>query len=117
MKRKIITASTDYIHYDVVVSFDMYPNAEEEITVYAKAGATKDDIMNAVIDDYADDLLEGEVIDFDGDDAYVVEVTFAGYIGVSEEYTEYADSEEDAIEQAIYDATWDLRIESFSPSR
>lgn len=114
--KRMIRAATGYIDYDVTVSFGGYVGATEDIVVYAKEGATEEDIMDVVIDEFRDELLEGEVIEFDGEDRYVVEVTFCGFIGVSDEYEEYADDEDDAIEQAVYDATWDLHIDSFLPS-
>ena len=114
--KRMIRAVTGYVDYDVTVSFGGYVGAVEDIVVYAKEGATEEDIMDVVIDEFRDELLEGEVIEFDGEDEYVVEVTFGGYIGVSEEYTEYADDEDDAIEQAVYEATWELAIESFAPA-
>lgn len=114
MKRKI-KASTEYIDYNVSVTFAGYTGAVEDLVVYAKVGATEDDIRYKVMDDYKDELLEGEVVAFDGDDGYTVEVSFAGYAGVSEEYEVYADDEADAIDQAIADAAYELDIESFEP--
>lgn len=110
-----IKAADAYADYDVVVSFGGYLGVEEELTVYAKVGPdAREDIMTAILDDYKYDLLEGEVVEFDADyGVYTVEVSFAGYIGVSEEFDIYADSEDEAIEQAIDDATGYITIESF----
>lgn len=113
--RRIVNATSNYADYDVVVSFGGYIGTEEELTVYAKVGPdAEDDIIAAILDDYKYDLLDGEVIAFDEDDGvYTVEVSFCGYIGVSEEFDVYADSEDDAIEQAIDEASDLITIESF----
>lgn len=113
MRRYIATAS-EYGDYDVIVSFGGFVGGEEEITVYGRAGASEEDILSMVQSDYRDELLDGEVIDFDGEDGYIVEVTFAGYYGISEEYSVIADNEEDAIDQAIEEASWSLDIVSFT---
>ena len=43
-------------------------------------------------------------------DEYLIDVTFCGYIGTDQQYTEYADSEEDAIDQALDEAKDDLEV-------
>lgn len=113
--KRIVASASDYADYDVVVSFGGYIGAEEELTIYAKVGEdAEEDIAAAILDDYKYDLLEGEVVAYDSDDGvYTVEVTFGGYIGVSEEFDVYADDEDDAIEQAIDEATDSINIESF----
>ena len=113
--KRIIKATTEYADYNVVVSFSRSIGAEEEITVYAKVGPNaKEDIQKAIMDDYKYDLLDGEVIAVDDEDGvYTVEVTFAGYIGVSEEFDIYADNEDEAIDEAIDEAAYSLTIESF----
>ena len=42
---------------------------------------------------------------------YEISVNFAGFVGCDEVYTVYADSEEDAIEQALKEAYDDLSAE------
>ncbi len=42
---------------------------------------------------------------------YSVTVNFAGFIGADEEYTEYAENEEDAISQALEDARDDFSVD------
>lgn len=114
MKRYVNASMFEgYADYDVVVTFGGYFGASEEITVFAKAGADEETLLQVICDDYKDELLEAEIVDFDGEDGYTVEVNFAGYIGVSEEYEVYADSEEEALDNAIQDACWSLDIESF----
>ena len=46
---------------------------------------------------------------------YSVSVTFASYVGVSEEYEVYAENEDEAIDQAIADAAYKLDVEYFEP--
>ena len=109
-----IKAADAYVDYNVVVTFGGYIGADEEIVVYAKVGIDKDDLLDVVKEDYADELLSAEVVEFDEDEGlYTVEVNFGGYIGVSEEYEIYADDEDEAIDDALRDATWELDIDSF----
>ena len=111
---KPIKASDEYVDYNVIVTFGGYIGADEEIVVYAKVGIDKDDLLDVVKEDYADELLSAEVVEFDEDEGlYTVEVNFGGYIGVSEEYEIYADDEDEAIDDALRDATWELDIDSF----
>ena len=111
--KRIIKSATEYADYNVVVGFGGYIGVSEEINVYAKVGAdAEEDIQNAIMDDYKYDLLDAEVLSVD-DGVYTVEVTFAGYIGASEEFDIYADSEDEAIDQAIEEAADSLTIESF----
>lgn len=114
--KRMIKAATGYIDYDVTVSFGGYVGATEDIVVYAKESATEEDIRDIVIDEFRDELLEGEVVEFDGEDGYTVEVSFAGYVGVSEEYEVYAEDEAEAIQLAIEDAAWSLTVDSFEPA-
>ena len=110
--RRIFSASANYCDYNVVVTWGGVIGADEELTIYAKAGIDKDDLLDVVRDEYRDELLFGEVVEQD-DDLYVVEVNFGGYIGVSEEYEIYADDEDEAIEDALNAAAWKLDIDSF----
>lgn len=41
---------------------------------------------------------------------YAVLITFCGFIGVEEEYIEYADNEDEAVEAAIEEAKQDLEV-------
>ena len=117
MKRMINSSTENYTDYDVVVSFGGYIGAEQEITVVAKEGATEDDILAVICDEYVDELLYAEILDYDEDnESYRVEVNFASYIGVSEIYEEFADNEEDAMDYAINEASDELQIESFKVS-
>lgn len=111
-RSKPIKGADEYIDYNVVVTFGGSIGVDEEIVVYAKAGIDKDDLVDVVRDEYRDELLFAEVVEQD-EDLYRVEVNFAGYIGVSEEYEFYADNEDEAIEDALNEAAWELDIDSF----
>ena len=109
-----IKGADEYVDYNVTVTFCGYYGAEEEVVVYAKVGIDKDDLLDVVRDDYADELLSAEIVEYDEeDDRYTVEVNFGGYIGVSEEYDVYAYDEDGAIDKALSEAVWDLDIDSF----
>lgn len=98
-------------YYDVVVDF-CGMNADNEYHVYAQ---NKTDAVLHALDEpgsEAEQDLSVENIEDNGDGSYSVSVGFAGFIGVENEYTVYADSEEDAEIQAIEQAKDDLSIVS-----
>ena len=114
MKRLIVAATGPDTEYNVTIGFCGFIGCDVERTIDARVDADKDEILYIVQEDYADELLEAEVIESDPDSGtYEVEVTFDGQIGTSEIYSEWADDEDEAIEQALEEAKDDLEIIEF----
>jgi len=107
------------ITYKVEVGFAGYIDTLEEIEIDAPVGSDETDLEEIILND--NDLImslleidEDDIVEL-GDDGYEITVNFAGYIGVDEVYTIYAESIDDAIEEAYEAAKSDLTIESFEP--
>lgn len=107
----------DDITYRVEVGFHGYIGASEEIEIYAPADATEDELLSIIQDINGEagmllEIDEGDIV-FLGDGEWGITVGFAGYMGVEETYTVYADSVDDAVDQAYDEAIWDLEIISY----
>ena len=107
MKRKFVKnpvcAATAEKSVEVEVTFAGMGSAAQCYTVEDTEHMTDEDIINAAVNQAADDL-EGELLE-DGE----VEVSFAGMVGVTETYSTDADDDEEAqIDDAIEQATFDL---------
>ena len=116
MKRMISAShgSGPDVEYNVTINFCGFIGRDEELVIDARAGIDADELLYIIQEDYADELLDGEVIDVDEeDDMYEVEVTFAGQIGTSEIYSVWADDEDEAIDLAIEEAKDDIDIVEF----
>ena len=105
MKRQV-KASTEFNDYEVIVDFGGYIGGDEVYEVFAES---RDDAESQALDLAKDDLTIEDINEFD-EGEWEVEVGFAGFIGVSEVYTVYADSEEEASEAAIEEAADDLEV-------
>lgn len=105
------------IAYKVEVGFAGYTDVLEEIDIDAPVGSDEDYLEDIIQNDSNIYLSLLEVYDSDiielGDDGYEITVNFAGYMGADAVYTVYADSVEEAIEQAIEEARFDLSVESY----
>ena len=112
MKRMINAFTNPDTEYEVTVGFCGFVGREAYLTIDARVDADHEEILYIIQEDYADELLEGEVIDFD-DAEYEVEVTFDGQRGTSEIYQVLADDEEEAIAEAIEEARYDLDVIEF----
>ena len=107
------------ITYKVEVGFAGYIDTLEEIEIDAPVDSDEND-LETILQDDSNIYLELLTIDEDdivelGDDGYEITVNFAGYIGADETYTVYAESIDDAIEEAYDAAKSDLTVESFEP--
>lgn len=107
------------ITYKVEIGFAGYIDTLEEIEIDAPVGSDENDLEGIIQDDsniYLDLLTidEDDIVEL-GDDGYEITVNFAGYVGADETYTVYAESIDDAIEEAYEAAKSDLTIESFEP--
>ena len=100
------------VEYNVTLGFSGFVGYETQLIIDARVGADAEELLYIVQEDYADDLLSAEVIDFDSD-MYDVEVTFDGQMGATEVYFIWANSEDEAIEDAIEEAKDDLEIIEF----
>lgn len=97
-------------YYDVVIGFGGYMGVEEEYHVYAMNRA---DAVGEALDNpgsEAEQDLSVDNIEDNGDGSYTCTVSFAGTIGADNEYTVYADSEEEAEMNAIEEARSDLEV-------
>ena len=94
--------------YKILVSFGGYIGAEQEYEIDA-------DSVDAAIEEAqqtaADEELTAEDWNQTDDDEWEVTIGFAGFIGAEETYTVYGDSEEEAVDNAIEEAKWDLSAE------
>jgi hypothetical protein len=102
----------------VELGFAGYRGAFEEFEVDARAGASEEDLLEIIHNDYYDyiyDLLSVESIEDNEDGSYDVTISFAGYIGVDEIYTVDADDADEAESCALDEAIWDFNIEYFEP--
>lgn len=100
--------------YSVTIEFCGYIGSDKNLYIDARKDADREELLYIVREDYADNLLDGEVIDSDEDEGYYeVEVTFGGQIGTSETYSVYADNENEAIYDAIEEAKYDIDVVDF----
>lgn len=109
MRRKIcaFTPAADLKSYTAVVSFATYIGSEEEFTVYA---VDEDAAREEALEMARDELSMADVTQID-EDEWEVTINWAGFIGIDEVYTVTADSEEDAVDQALEEASWDLDVD------
>lgn len=97
-------------NFSVCIGFAGYIGVEEEYNVYAM---DKLDAVGEALDNPGSEAemdLSVDEINDNGDGSYDCTVSFAGNIGADQEYTVYADSEEDAEQQAIEEAKSDLEV-------
>ena len=96
--------------YTVTINFAGYLGADQDYDVYAKDrdSAIEEEREEARMD------LSAESIEQISDDEWEVELGFAGLVGVSEFYTVYADSEDDAEDKAKDEAYWDFSAEEIN---
>ena len=96
--------------YEVIVGFASYVGIEETYNIDADS---EEEAEELAIEEARWDLGATDVEDL-GDGEYRVTVNFAGYVGGEEEYTVDADSEEEAEENAVEEAVWDLGVVSIT---
>lgn len=84
----------ELINYLPGLHYVLYGDSAEDLDSSTKVSSSKRKIK-------ASDMNE-----------YTVTVNFATYTGVDEDYTEYASSEKEAIDQAIEEAKYDLEVVS-----
>ena len=109
MRRKIcaFTPAGDLKDYSVIISFATYVGSEEEFNVFAH---NEEEASEQALEDARGELNLEDVVQID-DDEWEVTIQWAGFIGIEETYTVTADSEEDAVDQAIEEASWDLSVD------
>jgi len=111
-------------HFSVEVGFAGYINGYETVDVYVdpdnESYWNEDDLEESLCifiqdpdNDIASDLLSDVDVEETADGEYEVTYNFATYIGLDETYSVYADSEEDAIDEAFQEACNDLTVESY----
>lgn len=110
-KNKQLKESDDsWEPYDVVVGFHGFVGIEQEYTINARS---KQEAVDYALDQPGSEAemdLSAENIEDDGDGQYTVTINFAGYIGSDEDYTVYAESEEEAEQLALEEAKNDLEV-------
>lgn len=89
------------------VNFGGYIGAEENYTVYA---TDAEEAEQLAVEEAKDDLTVEDWTQTD-DDEWEITIGFCGFIGVEETYTVNADSQEEAEEAALEEASWDLNAE------
>ena len=102
-----VKASEELKEYKVSVNFGGFIGGDEEYSVDA---TSDEEAENEAIEMAADDLNPEDVNQID-DDEWEVTISFAGFIGVEDTYTVFADDEDEAIGAAIEEAKWDLTAE------
>ena len=109
MRRKIcaFTPASDLKDYSVIITFATYIGSEEEFNVFAH---DEEEASEQALEEAKGELDAVDVVQID-DDEWEVTIQWAGFIGVEETYTVTADSEEDAIDQATEEASWDLSVD------
>lgn len=109
MRRKVcaFTPASDLKSYSVIITFATYVGSEEEFNVYA---SNEEEAAEQALEDARMELSDVDVVQID-DDEWEVTVNWAGFIGIEETYTVYADSEEDAVDQALEEAVGDLSVD------
>lgn len=96
--------------YEVSVNFAGYIGSDQ---TYIITASDEDDAIEQAIEEASWDLSVEEIEEID-EGEYEVHVGFCGFIGVEEIYTVYADSEEEAEEEALAQAKDDLSAEIVS---
>lgn len=97
-------------YYEVSIGFCGFIGVENEYRVYAMNRA---DAVGEALDNpgsEAEQDLSAENIEDHGDGSYTVTINFAGFIGADNDYEVYADSEEEAEQNAIEEAKMDLEV-------
>ena len=109
MRRKVcaFTPAGDLKNYSVIITFATYVGSEEEFSVYA---ASEEEAAEQALEDARMELSDVDIAQID-DDEWEVTINWAGFVGIDETYTVYADSEEEAIDQAIEEAVGDLSVD------
>lgn len=112
MRKKIcaFTPAADLKDYSAIITFAGYVGSEEEFNVFA---ASEEEASEQALEQARDELSMSDIVQID-DDEWEVTINWAGFIGIEETYTVTADSEEDAIDQAIEEATWDLSVDEIN---
>ena len=113
MRRKICSAfspSADLKDYSVIITFAGYVGSEEDFNVFA---ASEEDASEQALEQARDELSMADIAQI-ADDEWEVTINWAGFIGIEETYTVTADTEEDAIDQAIEEASWDLSVDEIN---
>lgn len=95
------------MYYKAIVNFCGFIGSDEN---YEADTSSEEEAEDDIREQARDDLEVTEIKQVD-DDEYEVTVRFAGFIGVEETYTVYADSEEEAEIAATEEASYDLNIE------
>lgn len=114
MKRMIKSATNPDTEYCVQVGFGDHEGRDAEIYIDARIGVDKEELEYIVQEDYAYDLLRGEVVGYDEDTSqYDVDVIFDVYDSWPESFTVLADDEDEAIEEAIEEAKELLEVINF----
>ena len=93
--------------FEVNVNFAGYMSADE---IYNIIASDEDEAILEALEEASWDLSIEEIEDM-GDGEYEVHVGFAGFVGVEEIYTVFADSEDEAEEEALKQAKDDLSAE------
>lgn len=120
LRRKGYTVKMNpIVTYCVEIGFAGIIGASETVSVDAPSGLDEDGLMSFMLDssEYQGnlkDLLGVESVEDMGDGDYVVTFNFGGYVGVENEYSEYALDEDEAVEAALEEALQDFTIEDFS---
>ena len=102
--------SSDRNYYDVNVNFGGYIGADKEYGVYANS---EEEAEEEAFEEAREDLEPIDIIQVD-DTEWEVTIGFDGLIGVEETYTVYGEDEDEAIENAIEEASYDLNAEVVS---
>lgn len=102
--KEVAASETELEDYTVEVNFAGMVGADETYQVTAKSA---EDAINEAEEEAKDELTVEDYTEIDYGE-WEVEIGFAGLIGVSNTYTVSADNEDDATNQALEEAAWDL---------
>lgn len=108
--KQLKESDNDWEPYDVVIGFHDLIGVENEYTINARS---KQEAVDYALDQPGSEAeldLSVENIEDDGDGQYTVTVNFAGCIGSDEDYTVYAENEEEAELLALEEAKNDLEV-------
>lgn len=113
MKRVVKAVTTPHVLYHIIVGFKNVDDLTLEMSIDAPEGASEDELLYAVQEDYGDQILQGACTVTERTryiTRYLVVILFGYQMEPVQTYNIVAEDEDEAIEQAIEEAKDDLRI-------
>lgn len=116
MKRVVKAATTPHVLYHVIVGFKNADDLTLEMVIDAPRGASEDELLYAVQEDYGNQILDGACTVAERtrySTRYLVVILFGYQMEPVQTYNIVAEDKDEAIEQAIEKAKDDLIILDF----